>query len=245
MPWRGDMRQLIVAGAGEHLLQRLAKRGLTGSVIGAAAPAGWTTLASVEAAEQLPADKLWLCALPSQPLLAPDDILINLSMPSGPAGETVRQISLALQDSPFAVDHGFLMAAGGSAQTIRAAATLLDTLAPMPAGWLHAGGLRAPAFMAQLAQELGGSLANLASLMTHLPVTGAQPLFLGQQALMQRLAAYAQRYLADNDDAGYQPAHAVPPAFAPFESGTVQAPALQLAKLLVWMAGNTASASPS
>lgn len=220
----------------ETTLRRLARQGWQGSAVGNPVPAGWAALDSVEAAEQLPGERLWLSALPHPPLLAPGDCYVDAASPPSETPAAEGYVTLALQDSPFAVEHGFLLAAGGPAHAMEIAAPLFDALAPMPSGWLHAGGIAAPHFLAAIARELGGGLGAMAALMGNLHLSGMHPLWQGQQALVQRLGMLAADYLQADGDRGYRPVRPLPPLFA-FAGESDVAPASQVAKLLVWMAG--------
>jgi hypothetical protein len=235
------VKQLIALNINPTVLARLAYRGMAGVVIGDNAPPGWACVPDIDTAEQLPTEKFWLCGASERPMLAPGDILIDFSPDVALSASRDQTLSISLQDSPYAVDHGFLLAVGGPAKLVMAAQPLLDALAPLPAGWLHAGGLRAPAFLAALASDLGGGLTTLASMVSSLHRTGAEPLLRGQQALLKALAASANVYLLNHDDADYQPARPIPLAFGLSGDRYDVAPALQLARLLSWVAERQAS----
>ncbi|WP_374351268.1 hypothetical protein [Chitinimonas sp.] len=241
------MPTLILAGQPASLLQRLDKQGWQGQLLDPlATPAApsWPRLADAAQAGQLTAPRLWIAACATPPPLAPGDLYIDTGTTPLAGIPAEQHISLAFQDSPFAADHGFLLAVGGRRQAIEAARKLLDALAPQPDGWLHAGGLQAPHFMAALASELGVGLAMQAATMASLQQSGPAALWLGQQAISARLAALAATYLAEHDDAGFEPVHSLPPAFAQLSSEAI-APAQFLARTLLWLASppNTGAGS--
>lgn len=177
---------------------------------------------------------LWLSSHPADLPLQTDALVIDLSPVSS---YDDPHITMALQDSGFAVDHGFLLAVGGAADLVERAAPLLDALAPMPKAWLYAGGLGAPGFMRQVLAEFGGSWQVFAArMMAYHHSHGLSLLWREQQALAERLRALALAYIQSADETGYRAIGNHSP-LPPISFPGIQAqasPAMNLAHYLCW-----------
>ncbi|HEY9102702.1 hypothetical protein [Chitinimonas sp.] len=227
------MNTLILIDPSAELAARLAHQGWSGYQLGGESGKGWQALASLDEAAWLPAPRLWLVASDRQLPVGEADLLLT----SRPSVQASPCVGLSWQASPFAVEHGFLLMAGGPAELIHRAEAILDALAPSPGAWLHAGGISAPTFMTQVMSECGGGLAGLAPLFLANPASGLDPFWQGQYQLSARLAQLASDYLVASADEHYQPVHALPPVFAltPPNSQANDSPARKLAALLLWL----------
>lgn len=188
--------------------------------------------------------RLWLHAGDTLPPLRPDDLVLHFG-PLPVASLPASAVLVLWQDSPFAVQYGYMLIVGGPTASLRAAQTVLDALAPAPGAWLQAGGQHAPAFFGQLTSELGGGMLGLAGLMQSAASTGFNPLWLAQRQLQGRLAMLATAYLAASVDEGYeslQPQAAWPINLPGLPNGN-ESPARKLAHLLLWL--NASMPSPA
>jgi hypothetical protein len=147
-------------------------------------------------------------------------------------------VTVSLQDSPFAIDYGFLLTAGGAPDKVQQAATVLDALSPAPKAWLYAGGQTASAFLATLMHEFGTNWMAIAAAMTSQNLAaGISPWWDQQRGLLARLAGPATAYLATEQDADFR---ALPGMVNPFPypapGGKVDdSPARKIAQLLCWL----------
>ncbi|QDQ28721.1 hypothetical protein FNU76_21505 [Chitinimonas arctica] len=191
--------------------------------------------ATLEAAQALPSPRLWLRADGPAPQLDSEDLLLD-GCRSGQHPHP-RTLSLVWQDSPFAVEHGFLLAVGGDRALLQAAQPMLDALAPTAGAWLHAGGRGAPDFLTEILTDIGCGLSGLAGLMPTVLAGGYAPLLHSQQLLLTRLAAKAEAYLAASHGETCPAEQSLPPLFAytPPNALPQDTPARKLACLLVWL----------
>ncbi|MBL8508633.1 hypothetical protein [Chitinimonas sp. JJ19] len=231
----GQPVQLILLGTPPSLAQRLQRQGWSGHTVATPPPAGWTGLADPQAAGSLPGPRCWLSNGVTPVQLGEHDLLLTTQ--AAPACAADSWVGIHWQDSPYAGEHGFLLAAGGSPTGLQRAQAVLDALSPAPGGWLHAGGHGAPAYLASLMQQLGNGMAGLASLMATTATAGFNPIWLGQQALLAQLAEQAAHYLAASEGEHYQPHLPLPPLFGltPPNAAETDSPARKLACLLVWL----------
>ncbi|MFC4158524.1 hypothetical protein [Chitinimonas lacunae] len=183
----------------------------------------------------------WLWSAPFPPPLAPGDLWIDTCIRPFDQDITtllpgVPVLSLVWQHSSFAAEHGFLLTVGGQTDTVLTARPLLDALAPLPGGWLHAGDTTAPRFLAAVAGRVGGSLQQLATLVMQSGATSLLPLLDLHRTLLLDLAQLSQSYLACPSQP-YRPALPLPPLFAPLgpEISDDDSPARRVAKTIVWL----------
>lgn len=226
--------QLILAQVSSTLAARLAKKGISGWVLGDEAPAGWARLAQFEQALALAGPRLWFADASLSERIPASDILIACGSHSC---QHPRAIGLCWQESPFALEHGFLFAAGGDPVQLAQLSQLLDHLAPVSGGWLHAGGQTAPRFLAQITQLASKQLNQLAGVMMGLP-GGLPSWWASHYALLSELAQLAQQYLDQSaDEPPYQGLHPLPPSLIPRPPGASEydSPARRLAHLLCWL----------
>ena len=177
-----------------------------------------------------------LSACPAELHLAPDTLLVDLSPTPTPSDAPLR-VTVVFQDSGFAVEHGFLLAAGGPADLVERAVPLLDTLAPTPGAWLYAGGQEAPYFMQQVLAEFGGSWQVFAArMMAYHHSHGLSLIWQEQQALAERLQTLAQRYIDTANERDYRPFRRLPlfPAISFPGMQPNASPASNLAHYLCW-----------
>lgn len=222
--------KLICHGIEPDLSTRLTRKGLPTQHFDLAAPP----------AHDAPRCWLWNDLIP--PPMLPGDLWLDLRprpLDDNPGAflPGVPILSAAWQNSPFAVDHGYLLAVGGQTELVLAARPLFDALAPQPGGWLHAGDLAAPRFLAAVAGRIGGSLQQLATLVVQGGPNALLPLLDLHRALLLDLAQLSQAYLARADPAPYRPALPVPPLFAPLspDASESDSPAQRVAKLIAWL----------
>lgn len=231
----------------EALLQRLQSAAAPGWLVGSALLPGWTTVAAMELVTES-APRCWISTGPDLPPLAEQDVWLQCVPPDRLATANIalnrhaQRATLTWQDSPFAAEHGFMLFAGGKACLLQRAAPILDALAPLPGGWLHAGDEQAPVFISQVARQLGFGITQLAGL----AMRGDAPDWLaipyGQREMMNTLAALAASYLASGE---HGPATTFAEAFpsmglfsvhAAATTDTVESPARQLAEWLIMLA---------
>jgi hypothetical protein len=240
---------LIAVNLPTTIIQRLGRQGLSGHVLTASeanshlVPENWCSVNDLAELATLPAPRIWVGDLPMEFSPAPTDLLVCTGPYLHFTGyrSPARRCTVALQDSPYAIEHGFLLAAGGEANNVLAARDIMDALAPLPNGWLHAGGVCAPHFLATVATTLGGGLGNLAAVMSSVALSGPAPLWAGQQALIMQLAALAADYLRAEGDEPYQAAHPLPPAFGSAMQFSGRSPAQTIAGMIMWLSGHAAN----
>ena len=123
--------------------------------------------------------------------------------------------------SPLATLQGFMLAAGGTQQNLASVLPILDALAPIPSGWLHAGEYGSAGFFHQLWQTIVGSHSNgllpiWESMQTpnagfqinHPHLLNQLSSFMAQQQLLtQSLASSAQRFLTEHPAQEFKPFH--------------------------------------
>lgn len=189
----------VCMGVPEALSRRLQAQGLQGWVIGAQAPAGWqATMVVADIPHSGPC--CWLVGPGQNPPLQPGDILLRcipdfaLHWPD-PSARHADHATLTWQDSPFAIEHGFMLFAGGPRVVLQQAAPVLDALAPLPGGWLVVGDALAPVFVAQVLQQLGLGVTHLAGFAAVGDAPDWPAIMDGQRALLVASAALATRYL--------------------------------------------------
>jgi len=237
----------ICLGVPTELSQRLLASAMPGWLVGSGVLPGWETAAAPELVAA-PPPRCWISATPDLPLLAEQDVWLQCVPPASLTTQNTalhrhaQRATLTWQDSPFAVEHGFMLFAGGKASVLQRAAPILDALAPMPGGWLHAGDEQAPVFIALVARQLGLSITQLAGL----AMRGGTPDWLaipyGQREMMNALASLAASYLASTEADGAVPLADVFPSMGLFSvhaaatTDTVESPARQLAEWLIMLA---------
>ncbi|WP_028452460.1 hypothetical protein [Chitinilyticum aquatile] len=157
---------------------------------------------------------------------------------------------LALQASPAGIEYGFMLAAGGSSAALAHLAPLLDSLAPMPDAWLHAGPTGAASFCSEAVTLLSGAgLAPLLMSITRQIITSPPTGTPDQHALLGALGQYLQaqsdscsqlrilaaQYLASSPEteAAFTPHHPQTRQFGFLPLDAELAPATQLARLLL------------
>jgi len=234
--------QLIAVGVQDTVVQRLSRQGWKGHRIGGLAPVAWHTLPDVAAVMALPGPYVWIIGdalrRPAPSAIGPDDVVIDLGGGDSVARSIPNRVAIGLQDSPFAVDYGFLLTAGGNPAAVGRAATILDALAPTPKAWLYAGGQGAPAFLSLLTHALGANWMGIAATMASQNFSqGLAPWWAGQRALLAQLAQPARVYLETEQDADYRalPGMASPLPFAAPGGRADDAPARKIAQLLCWL----------
>ncbi|QNM94734.1 hypothetical protein [Chitinimonas koreensis] len=236
--------QLIACDLPATLAARLARQGKAGWCLDAQMPPGW----SAPPGGVAPAGpQLWLLGGPPPCPLAAGDLVVELGDAS-PLPDHPQRIRIAWQDSPFGVEHGFLLAVGGEAGPVAQAGALLDALAPAAGGWLHAGDLAAPRLLADLAAMLGGGIGQLSGLMMAPLGQAPSGWWQGQQDLLRALAERAGRYLDhESDRRPYCAAQPLPPLFmlTPPGAAETDSPACKLAQLLRWLGRQSAGNVPS
>lgn len=231
----------------EVLPQRLLASAMPGWLVGSSVLPGWETVAAVELVDA-PLPRCWISATPDLPPLGEQDVWLQCVPPASlSTADTVlhrhaQRGTLTWQDSPFAIEHGFMLFAGGKACVLQRAAPILDALAPQPGGWLHAGDEQAPVFIALVARQLGLSITQLAGL----AMRGGTPDWLaipyGQREMMNTLAALAASYLASGEAGGAATLADAFPSMGLFSvhaaatTDTVESPARQLAEWLIMLA---------
>jgi hypothetical protein len=209
---------VILAEVAPSIAARLAHQGWVGSVLGMPAPPAWVTLASSADATRLTAPRVWLSGMQTLPLEADVDVILEMHIRSHEdfAASRPAVLTLALQDSVFAIEHGFFIAVGGHPDTVDAVVPILDALAPQAGGWLYAGGRAAPHFLAALVREAGMNWITLASQFAANPAAVNIPALWQQQgSALQRIALIAREYLSHEQDAAYRPRAASINAFPP------------------------------
>ncbi|MGQ5523846.1 hypothetical protein ACUHMQ_11360 [Chitinimonas sp. PSY-7] len=229
--------RLIVTAAPETVQTRLERAGLSSSV--------WNGTGATKPPPDKREASVWLYNGSTLPAIKDHDLLIYAATPI-PDQLPDNAITVAWQDSPFASQYGFQLAAGGTIEMLKRAEDILDTLAPMPRGWLHAGGHLAPQFLSQLAQEVGSGLLGLATMIHTIPFATFHPLWVGQQQLQAKITTLAAAYLQNSQDEDYRPFHAQPPLFD-FMSVPVSdtdSPARRLAHVLTWLSSHSNFSKP-
>ncbi|PHV11216.1 hypothetical protein [Chitinimonas sp. BJB300] len=229
--------RLIVTARPEPVLARLNRAGFCCELLDGTHPAS-------RSSQGKETNYIGLCTGNTLPALQAHDLLIYADTPI-PNPLPANAITAAWQDSPFAEQYGFQLAAGGSVDMLKRAEDILDALAPLPRGWLHAGGLLAPQFLSQLSHEVGSGLLGLASLIHTVPFAAFQPLWLGQQQIQAKIKALAIAYQQSSQNEHYQPFHARPPLFDFVSATNSDSPAHRLAQLLIWLCEQSALPSSS
>jgi hypothetical protein len=189
----------VCMGVPEALPRRLQAQGLQGWVMGTQAPAGWQATMN---GDDIPRSGpfCWLAGPGQNPPLQPGDILLRCIPDSalhGPAplAQHADPATLTWQDSPFAIEHGFMLFVGGPPAVLQQAAPVLDALAPLPGGWLVVGDALAPVFVAQVLQQLGLGITHLAGFAAVGDAPDWPAILDGQRALLTSSATLATRYL--------------------------------------------------
>lgn len=155
-------------------------------------------------------------------------------------------VDVFLIPSPLATLQGFMLAAGGAHEQLSQVAPILDALAPIPSGWLHAGDYGAAGFFNQIWNTLvGGHSQGLLPLWENLqsPNAGLQinhpnlvnqlSSFMAQQQLLtQSLASSAQRFLAEQPPTAFTPYHPQQAQLLGHDARHTASPAQEIAALL-------------
>lgn len=140
---------------------------------------------------------------------------------------------IALLETPFGKQHGFMIAAAGNAQDLHALSPVINALSPGPYAWWHVGHASAAAFLRVLLQQL--------ELTTQRPIDISNPLpQLAQLATLQKQAGIlseefllrteGERFIAALPDRQH--------ALATFLDGT-DSPARQIARMICLLAKTT------
>lgn len=159
--------------------------------------------------------------------------------------KTTATVDVFVLPSPLAGLHGFMLMAGGSQQSLDLAAPILDALAPITGGWLHAGDVGSAGFFHQLWNILVGNQVqgliplwenmkspNLAFPINHPDLVNQLSSFLAQQQLLtQSLVSCAERYLSEYSNHPFTPYH-VHQGPLLGQNEIKQSPAHEIAKLL-------------
>ncbi|MBM5570416.1 MULTISPECIES: hypothetical protein [Deefgea] len=148
--------------------------------------------------------------------------------------------------SSLATLQGFMLSAGGTQEHLAAVSPILDALAPIPSGWLHAGEYGSAGFLHQIWNTLVGSHSqawlplweNLQSpnpsfQINHPDLVNQLSSFMAQQQLLtQSLASSAQRFLAEYPEHAFTPYHPQQPSLLSRQAPSKQSPAHEIATLL-------------
>lgn len=230
--------QLVLLDAPATIAERLRRAGLVATNVGGT-PSDHTAVVSFDDRPCSGDERVWLWCDGDAPPARTGDLLLVANRPVDVSN--IDTVSLYWEDSPFGVEHGFRLSAGGTRDALHRAKPVLDALAPTPGAWLHAGGLTAPAFLADIMQLVGTNLRAFAPMMMQVPANGMNPIWQLQQTLLPVLAPRAHAYLAASSDEAFSPIYPQQPAgwlmsTPPLASTS---PARQLAQMIVWLSSAT------
>ncbi|MBE9610119.1 hypothetical protein [Chitinilyticum piscinae] len=205
--------------------------------------------------ENRPPDAQWQLCSPEQLPGQQADALLLVQQPLAMALAMAATCQLpcadvALLPNPAAAEYGFMLAAGGQPAALDLFAPLLDTLAPLPQGWLHSGPIASASFCGELVLRLGSNglaplLAGLSQQFQAQPLgspTDQQQLLLALQQFMgtqldslRSLRMLAEHYLQQTGDGmqPFVPHHHQTRQFGLYAESASQSPAAQLARLLL------------
>ena len=134
---------------------------------------------------------------------------------------------IALHESPFAEQYGFMVAAGGKAESLQALTPILNALAPQPNAWWHVGHAGSACFLLSIQGQLSHlaqNPINVADMFPQLQQIDTHQQYAGQMA---------KKYLGATTDERFTPAltHQFEKCFASFINNS-ESPARQIARLI-------------
>lgn len=163
-----------------------------------------------------------------------------------PTSTETASVDVFVMPSPLASVQGFMLAAGGEHENLAKVAPILDTLAPIPSGWLHAGEYGSAGFFHQLWCILIGTHANgplplwenmripSGAFQINHPdlVNQLSSLMAQQQLITQSLASCSQRFLTEHPALEFSPYHPQQKQLLGSEALNRTSPAHEIAILL-------------